>query len=37
MNTKRPKGIKIDPSRLLAKTTKSDSKVLFPKKPNGKK
>lgn len=35
MINNRPKGIKIDPTRLLTKTTKSDAKKSFPNKLKG--
>lgn len=37
MINKRPKGIKIDPSRLHPKTTKSEPKSIFTKQPRDKK
>lgn len=37
MTSNRPKGIKIDPSRLGPKITKSEPKIIPPKKPKDKK
>lgn len=37
MINNRPKGIKIDPSRLHLKTTKSEPKSIFTKYPKDKK
>lgn len=37
MITNRPKGIKIDPSRLHLNTSKTEPKSMFPKSPKDKK
>lgn len=37
MTNKKPKGIKIDPSRLHLKTTKPEPKIISPKQSKDKK
>lgn len=36
MISKKPKGIKIDPSRLQMNNAKSEPEILFPKQPEDK-